>query len=1039
VNGPRTADQLTDEELARIGFAEPARARRFLIGLAGQGVTDDDVAELMPSLLAALAESPDPDRALANFARWADALVSRATHFAYLRSHPTGLRIFVNVGAISQFLADILAHDPEYFEILANPGVRSGAKPADLVYRELAALLDRISQPELKLEAMRRFRQREILRIASRDILGLSDMPTTALEFSNLADACVQCCHELARRQLQARFPDQPVPHLAVIALGKLGGRELNYSSDIDLVFVFGDTAGGEADVEPAARLAELVVANLARDTQNGHLFRVDVRLRPEGRFGALVRTLGSYRSYYENWGETWERQAMLKARVVAGDARTGQAFLDMLVPFAYPRHLTASMLRDMRTNKRRMEQPHLQAPNPSLNVKTGIGGIRDVEFTVQMLQMREGARDPLLRTPNTLQAIARLRQARLFTAPQARQLTDGYIFLRTVEHRLQLLYDRQTQDLPERERDVLLLARRLGYTDSREFQDRYATVTQQVRALHEAVFQAEGAPGTATEADAWSSLLLAADTPQGTAALASRLTEEGFRESERAASVLSSALFGTGHGREAPDATASLRRLAGKLIRACARSGDPDSALHGVSLLAEASPNRAAWYGALDSSDDLLHRLVRLSAGSRTLVQSLARNPEWLDMLVSDETREPEPKALQVMCDELDQRLPKRATADEKAGQAFWDALARYVARERLRIGARDIWGEASASTIAMELSGLAEAVLAATLRWSIETTAAENHVAANEIAGHIAVIGLGKLGGCELSYNSDLDVVFVCSDAVFSEATGAGQRSPLYDLTTAAAERLLASARRLRQRGAPIVIDARLRPEGRFGNVVHSVSQYRDYFADRAATWERQALVKARPIAGATSVQADFMRVAHEAAYGRAFGEREADEIRAMKRRIETERLRPADRTTDIKLGHGGMSDIEFLTQLLQLRHGGANLSLRSVRTIDALDALADAAVIPAPDAARLTSSYRFLSRVRSRLSLLTGQTVDTYPKDARRARALAIGFGTVDTPGRLAEQAFGNALEGRMQETRRIFERHFREPDRPGGRRQ
>jgi len=195
----------------------------------------------------------------------------------------------------------------------------------------------------------------------------------------------------------------------------------------------------------------------------------------------------------------------------------------------------------------------------------------------------------------------------------------------------------------------------------------------------------------------------------------------------------------------------------------------------------------------------------------------------------------------------------------------------------------------------------------------------------------------------------------------------------------------------------------------------------------------------VKARPIAGATSVQADFMRVAHEAAYGRAFGEREADEIRAMKRRIETERLRPADRTTDIKLGHGGMSDIEFLTQLLQLRHGGANLSLRSVRTIDALDALADAAVIPAPDAARLTSSYRFLSRVRSRLSLLTGQTVDTYPKDARRARALAIGFGTVDTPGRLAEQAFGNALEGRMQETRRIFERHFREPDRPGGRRQ
>jgi glutamate-ammonia-ligase adenylyltransferase len=234
------------------------------------------------------------------------------------------------------------------------------------------------------------------------------------------------------------------------------------------------------------------------------------------------------------------------------------------------------------------------------------------------------------------------------------------------------------------------------------------------------------------------------------------------------------------------------------------------------------------------------------------------------------------------------------------------------------------------------------------------------------------------------------------------------------------------------------PIVIDARLRPEGRFGTVVHSVAQYRDYFADRADTWERQALVKARPIAGTPALQADFMQTAHEAVYGRPFVEREAEEIRAMKRRIESERLRPADRATDMKLGHGGMSDIEFLTQLLQLTHGGDNEALRTVRTIDALDALADAAAMPPPEAARLSSSYRFLTRVRSRLALLTGQTVDTYPKDARRARALAIGFGTVDTPGRRAEEAFGDALGGRMQETRRIFERLFYEADRPGGRR-
>lgn len=1031
----RTADELSEGELSAAGFAEPARARRLLISLAGRGVTDDDVAELLPSLLEALADSPDPDRALSNFARWADALVNRSTHFRYLRSHPTGLRIFVSVGATSQFLADILAHDPEYFEILANPGVRSGAKPSDQVCREIRSLVDRIAQPELKLEAMRRYRQREILRIASRDILGLADMPTTAREFSNLADACVQACFELARDLVRLRDNADEgergahrLPHFAVIALGKLGGRELNYSSDIDVIFVC-DTSDDDVAyaVETATRMAEMVVSHLARDTQNGHLFRVDVRLRPEGRFGALVRTMASYRSYYENWSETWERQAMLKARFVAGDAALGQAFLDMVVPFVFPHRPNPAMLNDIHANKRRIEQPHHRSATPSANVKTGLGGIRDVEFTVQLLQMLEGAHDPLVRSPNTLQAIARLRQARLLQADEARALTDGYVFLRNVEHRLQLLYDRQTQDLPATERDLTLLGRRLGYADAQGFLDRYKEVTHTVRALHERLFWGRASADAVSPDDAWSADLLALDTPHGAADLEERLAQCGFYEPAQAAVLVKTAIFGTAHGREAPDASASFRSFAPRLLGACARSPDPDSALFGINLLAEASPNRAEWYRALDESEDLLHRLVRLAAGSRTLVQSLARHPEWLDLLVSESIADRDAKPLQETLDELEHRLAA-ATKTKGGDQAVWNSLAVYVLRERLRIGARDLWGEASAATIATELTNLADAALDAMLGLSARAVASERGCAAELIQGNLAVIALGKLGGYELSFGSDYDVLFVCPDSVFAGASTGAQQSPIYELVTETAERMLASARSLRERGVPIVVDARLRPEGRFGPTVQSVTQYKSYYGARAEIWERQALIKARPVCGPTELRALFAEAAAAAAYEPVFGEHEADLVRAMKRRIEAERLRPAERTTDIKLGHGGLSDIEFLTQLLQLRVGGKHKEVRRHRTTDALNALAEVGALPQPDATRLSSSYRFLSRVRNRLTLLTGQTIDAYPRDRRRARAIAIGLGTVDTDERSAEDAFRSALESRMQATRRAYDRLF-----------
>lgn len=1051
----RPADQLTNDELDRAGFADPIRARRLFMGLAGQGVTDDDVAQLLPSLLSALTECPDPDRSLANFARWFDALGNRATYVRYLRHHPAGVRILIHIGATSQFLADILARNPEYAEILVNPSVRSGAKPADQLHRELSALVGRISQLELKLEAMRRFRQREVLRIASRDLLGLADMPTTAEEFSNLADTCVQICLQLAEAEVHEKRPDLPHARLAVIALGKLGGWELNYSSDIDLVFVCEDTqdTGPNSVLETATRAAERAIAFLAREGQSGHLFRVDTRLRPEGRFGPLVRTLSSYRTYYENWAETWERQALLKARFVAGDSRLGEAFLDMLVPYAYPRLLTEALLADIRHNKRRMEEPHRRSHSPSSNVKTGLGGIRDIEFTVQLLQMRAGARDPLVRTPNTLTAISRLRQAGLLTHTDATALTDAYIFLRNVEHRLQLLYDRQTQELPATAHEITLLGRKLGFPDGDAFLEQYHSTAMVVREIHERIFY--GAPERDTPADDdWRAELLALGAPddelapraaRDAATLAAKLQAEGFLEPERAVQFIGAALFGTDHGREAPDAVQAFRALAPRLLQECAHSPDPDSALMGMSLLADASPNRGEWYRALIAAPDLLRRLVRLAAGSRTLMQTVARHPEWIDLLASEEIAAREAKPRSAFFDELAARLASRgssrvrraqpiagnharASQDESVTERILDTLALYCQRERLRIGARDMWGETSAAAVSAELSYLSDAALDVLLHHAARTTARRLSADAATIVDNLAVFGLGKLGGLELSFYSDLDVLFVCSDAVLTHDGSSASTPSLYDLVTATAEQMLEMTHLLEQRGLPFAVDVRLRPEGRFGPLVASLSQFESYFGTRAETWERQMLVKARFVAGSAGVAARFLTLCHEFVFESQFGEQDRDAMRSMKQRIENERLPPDDRWVDIKLGHGGLSDIEFLTQLWQLRFGRTYTDVRATRTIDALDALASVGAIAAPDAERLSSNYRFLSRLRSRLALLSGQAVDKFPDDARRARALAIGFGATDTPTEKAEDVFRRRFLARMQESRRIFERLF-----------
>jgi len=1047
-------------------------------------VTDDDLAPLLPLLLNALRGSPDPDRALNSFTRWFAAVGGRYSHLQTLIRHPIALDLFCLVTGSSQYFADLLARQPEYFEIIANPGVRGGTKTAATLYREVSALVDICQRPELKRDVLRRWKAREMLRIGVRDLVGLADMPSTAREFSNLADACIQKAYDIALAMLPTA-PDAPSLPFAIIGMGKLGGQELNYSSDIDLMFVHGDSLPAEillADgrrMETSAylrRLAETIVKVLAEDTASGHVFRVDMRLRPEGRFGTLTRSLGSYRAYYESWAENWEWQALIKARCVGGDRTLGEAFMEMIAPFVYRRHVTTAFVGDIRANKRRIEQKCALEGQALTNIKTGYGGIRDVEFIVQLLQLEFGGVRPRLRTANTLTAIQRLHHARLLTDTEAHELADDYQFLRTLEHRLQWLHGFQTQTLPPpgNVRERLRVSRRMGFVDLEAFE---ADLSRRRERLHAHLIrlfynQSAGAsvvPPISSPTSAWddiNDLLDNIDAPAAQERLAARLREAGFRDIPNALRALQLPMRGNEFGEMPPDTPVEFKAIAPRLMALLERSPDPDAGLAGIEAVALAVPNRAQLYASFDDSPEFMERLVQLAAASPPLLKRLTRHLEWMEMLFSPE-EEPNPPSpfpgreggdtslyvpSQTSAHALLQQqnggtrqpgpppsLPgkgdgglgaefRERVQGAKRFEAKLDAVARLYQRETLRIGARDIWEEADVTETMAELSHLAAVTLQTLLDICAEplVVAHPDPEFARRALSRVAVVGLGKLGGAELGYSSDWDVVFVYDEE--RQRGEAARSAERFALVNTLVERVIAAGKALVPRGANVEIDLRLRPWGRKGALIHSLRGFIEYYRTAGETWERQAALKAGFVAGNPAVGQRFERILHAVSFGRGLTPEEDAAIQAMKRRIETERLKPAERETDLKLGYGGLSDIEWLAQRLQLLHGPNHPGLRISNTLRALSALASARLLDNAEADVLSATYCLLSRLRNALYLQTGTPQDVLPTDPHRQRALACLLGYAEDAQATAETRLWADVRAHMQEVRRIFHQRF-----------
>lgn len=837
---------------------------------------------------------------------------------------------------------------------------------ARLLVRDPVAVdvLDRLDEPvELRPtgqdagpEAVAGRHQRAMLRIAARDLLGLDDLPTVGAALADLAGEVLQAAVDTGPRRRPDTAPGGRPPggaHLAVIGMGKLGGSELNYTSDVDVLLV----GGAGATEEDGRHLLEA-----ARRS-----FRVDADLRPEGRAGPLVRTLDGYRSYWDRWVQPWERQALLKARWVAGDPDLGTAFGQAAAAEVWGHPFTAEELAHIRAMKARTETLLQRRGLRERDVKRGHGGIRDVEFSVQLLQLVHGRLDPAIRSPATLPALAELAEAGYVDADDAATMAAGYRFLRAVEHRLQLVEGEQAHAVPTERTAYQRLARVLGYADgpgasaAEQLDEELRRHRADVRAVHERLYfrpllEAFAAlpagpagrrarPGAGEAAAGTDGTRLEGMSAE---AVAVRLDAFGFASAARTRDAVDALAHGL---------TRSSRLMAQMLplvLDWLSQSPDPDLGLQQLRDLVVHHHQRAQVVSTFRESPEAARRLCLLLGTSRLLGEALVRSPEILGRLGDDEALRPVDRATAGAA--LAQRLRgRRAVEDQR------DQLVRFRREQLLQAASRDVLAVDDVPATAAALTAEAEAVLQAAM-----------DLVAPGLAW--AAVGLGRFGGAELSYASDLDLVLVAED----EDAG-GQ----------AAEALLALLHGSGPYEAVARVDLGLRPEGGQGRLVRDLDGYRTYFDRWAQTWERQAMVRARVVAGDERVGERFMALVDELVWGRPFTAAEITDVRRMKARVERERVAPhEDPRFHLKLGPGALADVEWTVQLLQLQHRVAEPG-----TMAALDALQTLGLLAAVDAEHLRAAYRFCEHTRNRWYLVGVLPGGAAPGDALPTRPEAL----------------------------------------------
>ena len=969
----------------------------------------------------ALAAAADPAGALHQLARLLEA--------APAPPRPGRVSPLLRILGGSPALAGVLTGEGQQWPALLDTVLAVDTRDAAGHGRALAAAGVAGALPRTELQAgLRRHRRRELVRIGGRDLLGLATVDQTVREITALAEGVIDTAVRSVRARFEAEWGTACVPGekrpaaFVVIGMGKLGGEELNYSSDVDLLCVYerdGEQGGGRTLGQFFSRLAEEVTRALREVTADGLVFRVDLRLRPGGAEGPVAVSLPAALSYYEAWGQTWERAAWLKARPVGGDRELGESLLAELLPFVYRRYLDFGTIEDLKGMKRRVDAS-LRAPGAaSRDVKLGRGGIREVEFFVQAQELVHGGKDARLRVRGTLAGLAALASAGYVERALAERLTSAYRFLRDVEHKLQIVQERQTQLVPNTREELVPLARRLGYRGAEaveEFEAALARHTAVVREAFEALFHAaederrrEAAPELA---------LLVEELDQEERALW-RLGQLGFRDLEAAYADLRRLRDGPPHAPASARRRAALAALAPALLAEIARSAGPERALRHMATFVETIGARTSYLHLLLENPGVMRLLVRLFATSEFLSAFFLRHPELLDSLVrADLVRLV--RSREDMAAELQARL---AAAPDL--EAELDTLRRLRHEEILRIGVNDIEGTLAPEEVAGQLTWLAETCLDAALGIARREVLARVKLPPAPATESLAVVAMGKLGSGELTYASDLDVIFIYDPG---EAEWWAGRPVPHELFTRMAQRAISALQTPTREGIAYRIDTRLRPSGNQGPLVSSLEGFEAYHRTSAQVWERQALIRARVVAGPPALGARLDAIIARFVYGRGLEPEEAAEIARMRTRIEHERSGTGGQV-NIKTGRGGLVDVEFLVQMLQLRYGHAHARIRTRGTAAAIAALAAAGLLRPEDARALAEGYAFLHAIESRLRLERDQPVEATDADGEGLLSLArrVGYGGTDAAAVAALRA-DHARHG--DAIRAVYDRQFAE---------
>ncbi|HEX4249397.1 MAG TPA: bifunctional [glutamine synthetase] adenylyltransferase/[glutamine synthetase]-adenylyl-L-tyrosine phosphorylase [Pseudonocardia sp.] len=1003
--------------LIRLGLTEPW-AEQTLTDL-GWWDGGRPVRQVEP-VMWALARSPDPNLALRVVERLAKADQAEWTALDAALRTDEGLRgrLLALVGA-STVLGDHLVTRPALWRRLTSDRALTPDRLPDMATRS-AALLRAVgceSPPEAEtgpepavgsvaeaspaatesdagpppparaaltgpaaIGALREAYRDGLVEIAAADVAAVSEptlpvmpMELAAAQLSDLACAALRAALAVGVAEVVPDV-DADVPRLAVIAMGKCGGHELNYVSDVDVIFV----------AEPADATASRLATALMRVAGEA-CFPVDANLRPEGRQGALVRTLEGHVSYYRRWAKTWEFQALLKARAVAGDTALGAGYIEAVAPMVWHAADRDDFVAEVQAMRRRVEQ-HIRPEHADRELKLGRGGLRDVEFAVQLLQLVHGRADPEIRSGSTLDALAALGARGYVGRDDAANLAASYRFLRLLEHRLQLSRLRRTHLLPAESDTAELrwLARsaKLRPDGRRDavgvLLAEWRSNTRRVRRLHEKLFYRP---------------LLAA---------VSQIPSEDLRLSEKSAALRLAAL-----GWASPEgALAHLRALTGGVSRASAiqrtllpvllenlaDTADPDRGLLAYRRVSEALAR--TWYlGLLRDEGAVAQRLMYLLGTSALVPDLLVRAPEVLRLLADTSER-----AELVTRDPVEVAASLRATVARHADPTAAVAAARSLRRaELLRVACADLLGLLPVASVCAALSE----VWAAVLRSAVDAVL---RAQPGEPKARLAVIGMGRLGGAELGYGSDADVLFVC------EPVGGASEHDAVRWATTVAEQVRALL------GAPspdpvLQVDADLRPEGRNGALVRTCESYRSYYEKWSQPWEAQALLRARPLAGDAALGERFRVLIDPIRYPAGGLEpAKATEIRRIKARVDAERLpRGADRATHTKLGTGGLADVEWTLQLLQLQHAGDVPELRTTSTLEGLRECVEAGLLVRADADALAAGWTMATRARNAITLVRGKPADQLPGSGRELAAVAraMGYPAGGDPGEFIDE--------------------------------